>query len=153
MPPGPAQRREAILAAALKQFERYGFRRTAMEDVAREAGVSRPSLYQHFRNKEEIFRSLSQALHEASLAAAESALKADAPIDARARAALEAKVGRLLEIVHRSPHGAELLDENSRLCGDVVAASEERMRRMLARALRDAARDGEPGWALRPPPS
>src|SRR5581483_4919217 len=61
---------DAILAAAFARFTHYGFRRTSMEDIADEAGVSRAALYLHFRNKEELFRSLSQALHEEALAGA-----------------------------------------------------------------------------------
>jgi AcrR family transcriptional regulator len=142
--PAPAPgRREALLAAARQQFTRYGFRRTAMEDIAREAGVSRPALYLHFRNKEELFRSLAASLQESALADAETALKATGGIADRVRAALEAKVARMIEVVHDSPHGAELLDASSRLCGDLAAASEARLQRMLEDAFRAAARAGE----------
>ena len=43
-------KREAILASAFTQFSRYGFRRTSMEDIARETGTSRASLYSYFAN-------------------------------------------------------------------------------------------------------
>ncbi len=143
MPTSADGRREAVLAAAFQQFTRYGFRRTSMEDLARQAGISRPTLYLHFRNKEEIFRSLSESLHEASLGDAETALKADTPLAERVRSALETKVVRMLDIVHASPHGAELLDESSRLCGDLAARSEARLHRLLTDAFRSAARSGE----------
>jgi AcrR family transcriptional regulator len=143
MPAPVPGRREALLAAARQQFTRYGFRRTAMEDIAREAGVSRPALYLHFRNKEELFRSLAASLQESALADAETALKATGGIADRVRAALEAKVARMIEVVHDSPHGAELLDASSRLCGDLAAASEARLQRMLEDAFRAAARAGE----------
>lgn len=136
-------KREAILAAAFSVFRQYGFRRTSMEDIAREAGVSRASLYLHFRNKEEIFRTLAGALQEQALEAAESALKARAPIQDRVREALEAKVVRMLDIVESSPHGAELMDESGRQCGDLAAAAEERLHKLLTAALREAARRGE----------
>lgn len=142
-PPAADARREAILRAAFVQFMRYGFRRTSMEDIARETGVSRPSLYTCFSNKEEIFRSLSEALHEEALADAERALKGEGPLQERVRAALEAKMGRFLDVVHDSPHGTELIDENSRLCGELAARSSARLRKLLADALRAAARAGE----------
>ena len=44
--------REDIYAAALASFERHGVRRTLMEDVAREAGVSRPAIYYYFPDKD-----------------------------------------------------------------------------------------------------
>ena len=50
----PARRnvREDIYAAALDSFERHGVRRTLMEDVARAAGVSRPTIYYYFPDKD-----------------------------------------------------------------------------------------------------
>ena len=139
----PDPRREAVLNAALIQFMRYGFRRTSMEDIAQETGVSRASLYQHFRNKEEIFRSLAERLHEQTLEAAETALKGEGRVGDRVRGALEGKVVRFLDLVAESPHGAELVDESGRLCGDLAVATEERFQRLLADALRDGVRNGE----------
>jgi AcrR family transcriptional regulator len=51
---GPRRRnvREDIYNAALASFERHGVRRTLMEDVAREAGVSRPTIYYYFPDKD-----------------------------------------------------------------------------------------------------
>ncbi len=45
---------EAILDAALVEFERHGFRRVAIDDVARRAGVSRTTIYRRFANKDEL---------------------------------------------------------------------------------------------------
>src|SRR5579884_3788980 len=44
--------REQIYAAALDTFERQGVRGTLMEDVAKEAGVSRPTIYYYFPDKD-----------------------------------------------------------------------------------------------------
>ena len=140
---GAGARREALLDAAHAAFARTGFRRTSMEDVAREAGVSRAALYLHFRNKEEIFRSLSERLHREALAGAEAALAEGGPIGERVLRALEAKGLRFLEIVAATPHGAELVETSSRVCGDIAAAKEERFAKLLADALRRAGADGE----------
>jgi AcrR family transcriptional regulator len=45
---------EAILDAAVVEFERHGFRRVALDDVARRAGVSRTTIYRRFANKDEL---------------------------------------------------------------------------------------------------
>jgi AcrR family transcriptional regulator len=134
---------ERILRAAFTRFARYGFRRTSMEDIAAEAGVSRAALYLQFRNKEEIFRRLSEALHDQALAGAEAALGGDHPLADRLRAAVEAKSLRFVEIAYESPHGSELIDESNRLCGDLAADREQRFRDLLARLFRRAARGGE----------
>ena len=45
---------EAILDAAVIEFERHGFRRVALDDVARRARVSRTTIYRRFTNKDEL---------------------------------------------------------------------------------------------------
>jgi AcrR family transcriptional regulator len=45
---------EAILDAAVVEFERHGFRRVALDDVARRARVSRTTIYRRFSNRDEL---------------------------------------------------------------------------------------------------
>jgi len=44
-----------MLDAAQMCFSSYGFQKTSMEDIAREAGVSRGSIYRHFPDKESLY--------------------------------------------------------------------------------------------------
>lgn len=46
---------ERIFRAAEECFARYGFQKTSMEDIAREAGLSRRSVYRHFPDKAALF--------------------------------------------------------------------------------------------------
>lgn len=50
---------ERILAAAEECFARYGFQKTSMADIAREAGLSRRSLYRHFPDKAALFNEVA----------------------------------------------------------------------------------------------
>jgi len=52
--PGADSTTEAILDAAVVEFEQHGFRRVALEDVARQAKISRTTIYRRFRNKDEL---------------------------------------------------------------------------------------------------
>ena len=45
---------KAILDAAVVEFERHGFRRVALDDVARRAGVSRMTIYRRFAGRDEL---------------------------------------------------------------------------------------------------
>jgi AcrR family transcriptional regulator len=47
VPPGPAATPERILDAAARCIRRWGIRRVSMNDVAREAGLSRGSVYRY----------------------------------------------------------------------------------------------------------
>ncbi|MFT4200933.1 TetR/AcrR family transcriptional regulator [Gordonia sp. (in: high G+C Gram-positive bacteria)] len=50
----PDEQREAILTAAQSEFERFGLRKSSVDDMAREAGVSRSTFYRRFPNKESL---------------------------------------------------------------------------------------------------
>lgn len=50
----PDPLRQTILDAADRMFLRYGYRKTTIEDIAREAGIGKGSVYLHFQSKEEI---------------------------------------------------------------------------------------------------
>jgi len=58
---GDPQRR-AIHAAAIAQFSERGFSATSIANIADAAGMSRPALYQYFRNKGDIYASAFVAL-------------------------------------------------------------------------------------------
>src|SRR2546423_13971628 len=47
--------RARILAAAEERFAAFGYRRTGIAEIARDAGVAPGTLYRYFENKEEIF--------------------------------------------------------------------------------------------------
>ena len=47
-----------ILAAALTVFMRYGYKKVTMNDIAIEAGISRPAIYLVFKNKQDIFKAV-----------------------------------------------------------------------------------------------
>ncbi|MFH0730553.1 MAG: TetR/AcrR family transcriptional regulator [Pseudomonadota bacterium] len=53
------RRRQQILVSAKRVFSDRGFSRTTMEDIANEAELSPGTLYLYFKNKEELFASLS----------------------------------------------------------------------------------------------
>ena len=53
-----AERREAIIEAALDEFISRGFTATRIDDVARRAGVAKGTIYLHFKDKESMFEEL-----------------------------------------------------------------------------------------------
>lgn len=53
-----AERREQILDAATRAFARAGFIPTSLDDVAKEAGITRVILYRHFESKSDMYRAV-----------------------------------------------------------------------------------------------
>jgi AcrR family transcriptional regulator len=50
----PDAARKLLLSAAEQCFERYGVAKTTMDDIAKAGGVSRPTLYRYFSDRESI---------------------------------------------------------------------------------------------------
>src|SRR6202140_4170561 len=53
-----AERRQAIIDAALDEFIARGFTATRLDDVAKRAGVAKGTIYLHFKDKESMFEEL-----------------------------------------------------------------------------------------------
>ncbi|NNF98008.1 MAG: TetR/AcrR family transcriptional regulator, partial [Desulfobacteraceae bacterium] len=53
------RRRQQIIVAAKRVFSQHGFNKSTMEDIAREAELSPGTLYLYFKNKDELYASLS----------------------------------------------------------------------------------------------
>jgi AcrR family transcriptional regulator len=53
-PTGTDDVRERILAAAERCIDRHGVRKTTMDDIASEVGLSRPSVYRYFADRDDL---------------------------------------------------------------------------------------------------
>lgn len=60
LPTDPQVARTHLLDVAEACFERYGIRRTTMEDIAGDGGVSRPTLYRYFGDRDSLIRAIAQ---------------------------------------------------------------------------------------------
>jgi AcrR family transcriptional regulator len=129
------ERVERILDAAYACFTRHGVKRTTMDDIAREAGMSRGAVYQYVRNKEDAFRRLAERLFNTSLAEARTSLETGHDLTGRLTAALAAKLSLTLRLWQDSPHAAELLGDNARLSSDLEAGYTAAMRDLLTGAI------------------
>lgn len=125
-------KRDAILASATTAFSSYGFRKTSMDDIARGADMSRPALYMHFRNKDDILRSMVDQFFAEAEADTRAALASDGSVAKRLHRAFLAQSGRMAELLLTSPHGMELLESGKGAALEQVEAGEARLRAVLA---------------------
>lgn len=84
---GPPSRADAqrarVLRASVEIFSRRGYRATSMNEIAAGVGLSKPTLYHYFRNKEELLvRIYSEVLDESLRAGRETVAAAPTPLDA-----------------------------------------------------------------------
>ena len=84
------ERRAQLLEVARLAFGRHGFHGVSMEEVAREAGVTKPVLYKHFPSKEALFLALLDADSAALEEKVRAALQAPTGNRERIRASFQA---------------------------------------------------------------
>lgn len=140
--PEPSKR-DLILDAAKTIFSHYGYKRASLEDIASEAGVSRTGIYHHFRNKEEIFKAITEDIHARAQQIAEEIANSDLPIEEKLKGILHAKMTRFYEKIQTAKHGSEMTDESSRLMGEFLALWSARYTKLMAAVLRKAEAAGE----------
>jgi TetR/AcrR family transcriptional regulator, mexJK operon transcriptional repressor len=136
----PGGKAEAILAAAERAFLASGFGAVTMDVIAREAGVSKATVYAHFTGKEELFGAIVARVSERRFGG--FSVEALDPVDIAA--SLIAIAQRFLDLV-LSPEGIAL---NRILLGEVTrfpvlgqvfwAAGPERHRAQIEAFLRRA---------------
>jgi AcrR family transcriptional regulator len=105
---GDLQRR-IIHAAAIAQFSERGYSATSMTNIADAAGMSRPALYQYFRNKSDIFASAFVALFNDHVDRALEALDAEGTNAQRLDGFLQRFEGDLWEQMAASEHSEEIM--------------------------------------------
>lgn len=127
-----AQRRAQLLEAALGVFVSKGYHQAAMEDIADEAGVSKPVLYQHFPGKLDLYLALLDAqcdtLEKLVLQALESSDDHEERVYATVRAffAFVADEGGAFRLIYESdltndPQVRHRLDALEAQLGDAIA--------------------------------
>ena len=91
------ERTAQIVEAAIAVFSRLGFHKARMDDIAREAGVSKGTLYWYFESKDAIKEALLQHLFEQEVQEVTTVLAAEGSVSERLLALTQQLAGRLEE--------------------------------------------------------
>jgi AcrR family transcriptional regulator len=118
-------KRGQIIAAAMRVFGRYGYKRSSMELIAQAAGVSRPAVYQHFSGKEDIFRAMGGQMLDGVILAAETAAQSDGTLAERLYDALSIKLELVVGTVDAELR-SELLQEARVVAADLLVSFKDR---------------------------
>ena len=126
-----SERKEAIIKAAFQVFSRYGLKRTTMNDIAEEAGLSRQTLYNFFANKDELLRATIRLHADRAIAAIEAECAGIPDLGDK----LDVVFNRLVVVpwvlVHAAPHGDEILSGVRDVARQEIALADSRYEAML----------------------
>lgn len=129
---GGNEREQDILQAALGLFLRYGYRRVTMDDIASDAGMSRPALYQFHANKKALYRAIVTQLVAQSLDRMRLIAAGEGSGEDRVFSVIREGVLAMMEWLEKTSHGAELLDLSGELCQDIISSFAEEKTAVLS---------------------
>jgi AcrR family transcriptional regulator len=136
-----AERRQAILTAALREFSARGFAAARLDDVAEAAGIAKGTIYLYFRDKEALFQDLIRSEMGPVVGTLEYALGLDLPAREAAEQAIELFV-REIYLTERKDIIRLVISEGPRFphlaafyYREVVSRGIAAVRLLLARAL------------------
>ena len=115
-----AARRRVIVDAARDCILKFGYAKSSLEDIAKQAAVSRPLIYRKFKSKEEIFGAVLEDLFETQYRAAEHALAKPGSRREKLMSLYEALLlAPWKELIVDAPMGAEFYGACSRVTPDI----------------------------------
>jgi AcrR family transcriptional regulator len=133
-----------VLAAATEVFRRTGYAQATLEDVAREVGISRATLYYYVGTKEELL----VALLKEPIAQVTASLEEVADQEIPAREKLAATLREYLRLLEEHPELFIFLSENVHKVmsgpeADAIRATADRYGHVLTSVVADGVRRGE----------
>ena len=111
---GSDEKRERILRAAEALFDAQGYANTTIEQIVQQLGVTKPFVYYYFRNKLEIFETLSWAPTVACFTAMDFAEGDTRPAHVKVAEGIERLIRATLEHIHQ---GVGIFDAGGVLIG------------------------------------
>ncbi len=136
--------RDLILDAADRLLARYGYSKMTMEDLAREVGVGKGTIYLHFSSKEEVALSRIDRVIERLRAELEKVARSDEPSVTRLRRML------LLRVIYRFDSVQHYTESINHVLAAIRPALLERRKhyfeaeaRILATVLKEGRRVGD----------
>ena len=136
------EKRQAILAAALKRFLHYGLKKTSMQEVAADAGVAVGTVYLYFADKDALVAGCAARFAEEHRAQAQALLSAKQRADKKLVHYVRQRWSIWQEVGLRAPGAAELAEAVLRLTPEKTAEVAEEFTRNLAAILAEGMKSG-----------
>ena len=97
-------KRAQLLTAAKALIWKHGMRRVSIEEICKEAGVSRMTFYKHFRDKDSIVLTILEALEKEGLERYRTIMKSELPFPDKVKALIRFKSEQADSLSHEFYH-------------------------------------------------
>jgi AcrR family transcriptional regulator len=136
---------EAFFMAATAAFAKNGYRRTTMNDVAETADMSRPALYQAFKNKEDLYCSTVSYLINKAVQGSIETLSQSGPIEERFLAAMLDFEETYWGPIAKSQYALEIMHSTVKLKNtlSVIKLGRKQLGAALSKSLQESVLNGE----------
>jgi TetR/AcrR family transcriptional regulator, transcriptional repressor of aconitase len=128
-------RRAAILEAAKNCFLRFGYGKTSLDDIANEAGLSRPLLYRKYANKEAIFSAVYDAVFLAKFDEAAPIATGSGSAEDKLIAMCETVWVEPYAMILKAPRPAEFWAACEQVIPEIIAGHHRRWRALVGKVL------------------
>ena len=124
-----------ILQAAFRVFQRYGVKRSSMGDLAKEAGVSRQTVYNAFKNKDEILRAMIRQYSQKAVAELDAALPEMDSLGAQLDLVFDKIALTPYDMIAASPNAEDIIEGFDRVSQEELDVAHESYRVVIERIL------------------
>jgi len=129
------QKEEKIVEAAISVILRYGMRRSSMNDIAKEAGISRQTLYLMFSNKDEVLRATIHLFADRALAEIETSCTNATTLSDKMDIVFEQLAIKPYELMKMSPDAQDIINGFNDACKEEISLTNERYRSAIEEIL------------------
>ena len=104
------QKKEQIIQAAGKCFRQFGYSKTTFGDIAKTAGISRALIYSYFKNKNDLFITMTKNMHNHFQAVSAEILKSDGTDKEKLYKIIDVWIINSYRNFRNNIHGNDMLD-------------------------------------------
>ena len=132
------EKNSQILDAAQSVFARYGVSKTTMNDIAREAGIARQTLYNKYPGKSEVLRACVRQYGDTSLIQVQEAWKLEPTFAGQLDKFFALCPLAWFDTIKSAPEAADLLDGVNAVAAEELNAMRIEWEKLWSRQIRAA---------------
>jgi len=85
-------KRKSLINTAKDLFFKYGIKRVTVEEICQEAGVSKMTFYKHFKNKNELVKTMIIQITDEAMDKYQALMDSDIPFEEKVRETIQMKL-------------------------------------------------------------